>query len=302
MLITLFFQAVQATYRVEEITNSCYQQLDDERKKRVTAVQSFNIADQSNKDLRKKLTKEEKAKKSADSALESTQRQAEEQRQLQRDAKKQLAFPKEQIAALRKKLEEAQKLQDQTERLKNEAEKAKIEAEKAKNEAEQQGYDLRVAETEETLWAELPAMCRIYYAQTWDKALNRARVKAFSKLIKPENIYYLSAIRASDLPSTQGEVASTVSKPIKETQPQNPLPPNQQEQTKKPEAPKEISLNKAAEVPEDGAASQCFEQALASVTMPAREALKEKEEIVPIEADKTAGKTSKDTIQIKLKQ
>ena len=202
MLITLFFQAVQATYRVEEITNSCYQQLDDERKKRVTAVQSFNIADQSNKDLRKKLTKEEKAKKSADSALESTQRQAEEQRQLQRDAKKQLAFPKEQIAALRKKLEEAQKLQDQTERLKNEAEKAKIEAEKAKNEAEQQGYDLRVAETEETLWAKLPTMCRIYYAQTWDKALNRARVKASSKLIKPENIYYLSAIRASDLPST----------------------------------------------------------------------------------------------------
>ena len=213
-----------------------------------------------------------------------------------------MAFPKEQIAALRKKLEEAQKLQDQTERLKNEAEKAKIEAEKAKNEAEQQGYDLRVAETEETLWAELPAMCRIYYAQTWDKALNRARVKASSKLIKPENIYYLSAIRASDLPSTQGEVASTVSKPIKETQPQNPLPPNQQEQTKKPEAPKEISLNKAAEVPEDGAASQCFEQALASVTMPAREALKEKEEIVPTEADKTAGKTSKDKIQIKLKQ
>ena len=145
-------------------------------------------------------------------------------------------------------------------------------------------------------------MCRIYYAQTWDEALNRARVKASSKLIKPENIYYPSTIRALDLPSTQGEVASTISKPIKETQPQNPLPPNQQEQTKKPKAPKEISLNKAAEVPEDGAASQCFEQALASVTMPAGEALKEKEEIVPTEADKTAGKTSKDKIQIKLKQ
>ena len=302
MLITLFFQAVQATYRVEEITNSCYQQLDDERKRRITAVQSFNIANQSNKDLRKKLTEEEKAKKSADSALESTQRQAEKQRQLQCDAKEQLASPKEQIAALRKKLEEAQKLQDQTERLKNEAKKAKIEAEKAKNEAEQQGYDLRVAETEETLRVELPAVYRIYYAQTWDEALNRARVKASSKLIKPENIYYPSAIRASDLPSTQGEVASTVSKPIKETQPQNPLPPNQQEQTKKPEAPKEISLDKAAEVPEDGAASQCFEQALALVTMPAGEALKEKEEIVPTKADKIAGKTSKDKIQIKLKQ
>ena len=87
MLLTLFFQAVQAIFRVEEITNSCYQQLDDERKRRVAAVQSFNIADQSNKDLRKKLTEEEKARKSADSALESAQRQAEEQRQLLRDAK-----------------------------------------------------------------------------------------------------------------------------------------------------------------------------------------------------------------------
>ena len=66
---------VQATDRVEEITNSCYQQLDDERERRVTAVQSFNIADQSNKDLRKKLTEEEEARKSVNSALESAQRQ-----------------------------------------------------------------------------------------------------------------------------------------------------------------------------------------------------------------------------------
>ena len=73
MLITLFVQAIQATYRVEEITNSYYQQLDDERKRCVTDVQSFNIADQSNKDLRKKLAKEERARKSVDSALESAQ-------------------------------------------------------------------------------------------------------------------------------------------------------------------------------------------------------------------------------------
>ena len=61
-------------------------------------------------------------------------------------------------------MEEAQKLQDQTERLKNEAEKAKMEAEKARDEAEQQGYDLGVAKTEETLKAEVTAVCRIYYA------------------------------------------------------------------------------------------------------------------------------------------
>ena len=62
------------------MTNSCYQQLDDDRKRRVQAVQSFNIADQSIKDLRKKLAEEEKARKSADAALEGAERQAEEQR------------------------------------------------------------------------------------------------------------------------------------------------------------------------------------------------------------------------------
>ena len=92
--------------------------MDDERKIRVTTVQSFKIADQSNKYLRKKLTKEEKARKSDDLTLESTHKQAKEQRLLLRDAKEQLASSKKQIAALRKKLEEAQKLQEQTERLK----------------------------------------------------------------------------------------------------------------------------------------------------------------------------------------
>ena len=70
-----------------------------------------------------------------------------------------MASSKEQIAALWKKLEEAQKFKDQAERLKDEAEKAKMEVEKARDEAEQHGYDVSVAETEETLRAEAPAMC-----------------------------------------------------------------------------------------------------------------------------------------------
>ena len=147
-----------------------------------------------------------------------------------------------------------------------------MEAEKAQDEANQQGYNLRVTETEETLKAEVPTVCRIYCAQTWEEALNRAKVKASSELMKPENIYYPPAIRASDLPSTQGEVASTVAESIKETQPLDPLPPNQQGQTKEPKAPKKISLDKAAKVPEDRAASQGFEQALALVTMLVEEA------------------------------
>ena len=82
--------------------------MDDERKRRVTVVQLFNIADQSIKDLRKKLAEEEKARKSADAALEGAERQAKEQRQLLHEAKDQLASSQEQMAALKKKLEKAQ--------------------------------------------------------------------------------------------------------------------------------------------------------------------------------------------------
>ena len=55
---------------VEDISNSGYRQLDDKRTRRVAAVESFNIADQSNKDLRKKLKKEEQVRRSVDLALE----------------------------------------------------------------------------------------------------------------------------------------------------------------------------------------------------------------------------------------
>ena len=70
-------------------------------------MQSFNIADQSNKDLRNKLIEEERVRRSANLALESAQSQAEDQRQPLREANDQLTSSKEQIAALRKKLEEA---------------------------------------------------------------------------------------------------------------------------------------------------------------------------------------------------
>ena len=78
MLIPFFhFKAIQNTFRLEEMTNSCYQQLDEERKMRVAAVQTLAVAKNSNANLKKKLTAEEQARKSADSALDSAEKQAE---------------------------------------------------------------------------------------------------------------------------------------------------------------------------------------------------------------------------------
>ena len=83
---------------------------------------------------------------------------------------------------------------------------------------EQHGYDVGVAETEDTLQAQVPAVCWTYCAQTWEEALNRASVEVSSKLRRPESIYFPPAIRASDLPSTQGKVASTVADLVQEVQ------------------------------------------------------------------------------------
>ena len=54
-----FLKAVQSTFRLEEMFHSLSQQLDDKKKRRVAAVQTLTIAENSNADLKKKLTAEE---------------------------------------------------------------------------------------------------------------------------------------------------------------------------------------------------------------------------------------------------
>ena len=127
-----------------------------------------------------------------------------------------MATSKEQLATLKKQLEEAQRLKDQAEKAKAEAEKAKAEAEKEKDEAEQHGYDVDVAETEDTLRIEVPAVCRAYYAQTWEEALNRVGVDTSSELRRPENVFFPPAIRAPGLPPNQKEVAPPIAKPAED--------------------------------------------------------------------------------------
>ena len=124
-------------------------------------MQTLTIAENSNADLRKKLTAEDQARKSAKAALKGTEKQAESQRKLTNEAKEQLAASKEQVAALKQQLEEAKKLKDQADKARMQAEEDKAKAEKEKDEAKQHGYNVGVAETEDTLRAEVPAMCHV---------------------------------------------------------------------------------------------------------------------------------------------
>ena len=79
-LLFFFKKAVQSTFRMEEMYHSVSQQLDDERKRRSTTVQTLAIAKDSNADLRQKLKAEEQARKSSDAAIKSAETQAESQR------------------------------------------------------------------------------------------------------------------------------------------------------------------------------------------------------------------------------
>ena len=63
---------------MDELFNTCYSQLDEEKKKRALAVQTMKASEQDLAAAKKKLFAEEQARKSADSALEGYQKQAED--------------------------------------------------------------------------------------------------------------------------------------------------------------------------------------------------------------------------------
>ena len=243
-------------------------------------MQTLTIAENSNADLRKKLTAEEQARKSADIALKSVEKQAESQRKLTNEAKEQLDASKEQVAALKQQLEEAKKLKDQAEKARMQVEEDKTKAKKERDKAKQHGYDVGAAKTEDTLRAEVPAVCRAYYTQTWEEALNQVGIETSSELRKPKNIVFPLALQ---IPS-QKEATTPVSQPTKEAQSQHPPPTNQQEQGREQETLKESSSDKVTEALQPRAASQDFEKQLASVTLPAEGSLKEKEKEIPPEA------------------
>ena len=135
-VLTLSIQIIQNTFKLDEMFNICSNQLDDERKKRATAVQTLSQSEQDLAEVRKKPLAEEQACKSADWALEGYQKQAEDQGNRLREVNTELKKAREQVVTLKKHLEETQKLREQAEKSKEVAEKAKTEAEQAMNEVE----------------------------------------------------------------------------------------------------------------------------------------------------------------------
>ena len=129
-----------------------------------------------------------------------------------------MRIAKEQISDLNKRLilaendkSVAKYAQDKTMRAKREAEFARNEAEAAKETAKDEGYNAGVADTQASLKAQIPGVCRLYCSQVWEEALKRAGVNASSNLWKAENIFYPTAIREAT--STSPKAVSHLHQP-----------------------------------------------------------------------------------------
>ena len=168
------------------------------------------------------------------------------------------------------------------------------------NEAEQRGYEVGIAETEKALRAEVPEVCHIYCARTWNEALNRVGVQASSELRKPENVFYSEAIRPSILLPHQADAHSSIINLNEEVSPHSFPPLGQPESAKRGLAPPGASPDKTTTASEAETASQGFQQELDSTVLPTGGITKAKDGIATSEADLPASQTPQ--IQLKLKK
>ena len=161
---------------MEEEVNKQSKAVENERSKRLEATRTLKTSEDDLAKAKAALT--EADRDSASAGLDGAQKQAEKQTKRLLEAEDQLRIAKEQISDLKKRLILAENAKgvaeyarDETMRAKQEAEFARNEAEAARETAEDEGYNARVAETQASLKAQIPGVCRLYCFQVWEEAL-----------------------------------------------------------------------------------------------------------------------------------
>jgi len=66
---SLPFQAIQATFRAEEVVNYSHREMKEKEVRRIAAVDAFHMAEKSVQELKSKLVEEERERKSVAAAL-----------------------------------------------------------------------------------------------------------------------------------------------------------------------------------------------------------------------------------------
>ena len=247
---------------MEEEVNNQSKVAENERSKRLLAVRTLKASKDDLANAKTALTGAIRDRDSTSAGLARAQKQAKNQTKRLLEAEDQLQIAKELIKDLNKRLVTAEHdkgvaeyARDEAIRAKRETEFARneVEAEAAKETAEDDGYNVGVADTQASLKAQIPGVCRLYYSQVWEEALKRAGVDASSDLWKAEKIFYPTAIReATSISSmavsdqreegvTQSEtvqVGASPGEPLKEGEIQDVIEASQRTD---PEVPKEVA-------------------------------------------------------------
>ena len=183
---------------MEEEVNNKSKAAENEHTKRITTSKTLQASEDELTKVKADLTAAIRERDSVSTGLASTQKQAEDQTKRLLEVEDQLQIAKDLIKGLNKRLAVAEHdkgvaeyARDEALRAKQEAEFVRNDAEAAKETAEDDGYNAGVAETQATLKAQIPGVCRFYCSQVWEEALKRAGVDASSDLWKAENIFYL---------------------------------------------------------------------------------------------------------------
>ena len=186
---------------MEEEINKQSKAAENERSKRIDAARTLNASEDDLAKAKDALKEAIRERDSASAGLDGAKKQAKEQTKRLLEAEDQLRIAKEQISDLKKRLILAENAKGVAEYARDEAMRAKREAEFARNEAEaaretteDEGYNVGVAETQASLKAQIPGVCRLYCSQVWEEALKRVGVDASSDLWKVESIFYPPAI------------------------------------------------------------------------------------------------------------
>lgn len=115
LTLIVLTQATQATHMAEEWVNQAFQDLKEEESKHLTAQKSQALTDKKLKETFIKLAEYNKARRSAESAIERSERQAQEQLAQLKVAESQLSIARSTIVKLKKELSQKAKDMDKVE-------------------------------------------------------------------------------------------------------------------------------------------------------------------------------------------
>ena len=163
-ILAISMQVTQQVYVVEDWVKNANNKLDAEAQNQHDVEKSLGVANHENKQLAEKLKAVESVRQSVEVGLKNAETQAEDQRKELYTTQLNLAIEQTAILDLKTKLQKAE-----------EALKVAQEAAKA---AKTIAYERGVLETEARLTAKVTVVCRDYCAETYNQALDRARVPA----------------------------------------------------------------------------------------------------------------------------